>query len=42
MDAVSLARARDSKVVSEEISTDYHYFNWVDQFDTLGLGATCR
>ena len=24
--------------VSEEISTDYHYFNWVDQFDTLGLG----
>ena len=26
------------KGLSDEISTDYHYFNWVDQFDTLGLG----
>jgi hypothetical protein len=24
--------------ISEEISVDYHYYNWVDQFDTLGLG----
>jgi hypothetical protein len=23
----------------EEISVDYHYFNWVDQFDALGLGT---
>ena len=26
------------KGVTDEVSADYHYFNWVDQFDTLGLG----
>ena len=25
--------------VSSPGSADYHYYNWVDQFDTLGLGA---
>jgi hypothetical protein len=27
------------KNVTDEISTDYHYYNWVDQHNTLGLGA---
>ena len=27
------------KGVREDIATDYHYFNFVDQFDTLGLGT---
>ncbi len=27
------------KGVSASGSADYHYYNWVDQFDTLGLGA---
>ena len=27
------------KGVTEPGSADYHYYNWVDQFDTLGLGA---
>ncbi len=27
------------KGVSGAGSADYHYYNWVDQFDTLGLGA---
>jgi len=26
------------KGVSDPGSADYHYYNWVDQFDTLGLG----
>jgi hypothetical protein len=26
------------KNVSDPINTDYHYLNWVDQFDTFGLG----
>ena len=26
------------KGVTDDINADYHYFNWVDQFDTLGLG----
>ena len=25
--------------VSDSGSADFHYYNWVDQFDTLGLGA---
>jgi hypothetical protein len=27
------------KGVTDPGSADYHYYNWVDQFDTLGLGA---
>ena len=27
------------KGVNDPGSADYHYYNWVDQFDTLGLGA---
>ena len=27
------------KGVSDSGSADFHYYNWVDQFDTLGLGA---
>ncbi len=27
------------KGVDDAGSADYHYYNWVDQFDTLGLGA---
>ena len=27
------------KGVRDPGSADYHYYNWVDQFDTLGLGA---
>ena len=27
------------KNVTEPGSADYHYYNWVDQFDTLGLGG---
>src|ERR1700682_6307543 len=23
---------------AEEVNSDYHYLDWVDQFDTLGLG----
>jgi hypothetical protein len=26
------------KGVTDEINADYHYYNWVDQFDTFGLG----
>ena len=26
------------KGVTDEINADFHYFNWVDQFDALGLG----
>src|SRR5262249_37017331 len=26
------------KNVTDPINTDYHYLNWVDQFDTFGLG----
>ena len=26
------------KGVEDPGSADYHYYNWVDQFDTLGLG----
>ena len=27
------------KGVTASGSADFHYYNWVDQFDTLGLGA---
>ncbi|MDA1095145.1 MAG: carboxypeptidase-like regulatory domain-containing protein [Acidobacteria bacterium] len=27
------------KGVSHSANADYHYYNWVDRFDTLGLGA---
>ena len=27
------------KGVEGSVNADYHYYNWVDQFDTLGLGA---
>ena len=27
------------KGVEGSANADYHYYNWVDQFDTLGLGA---
>jgi hypothetical protein len=27
------------KGVTDSGSADYHYYNWVDQFDTLGLGT---
>ncbi len=30
------------KNVSDSGSADYHYYNWVDQFDTLGWGLTCQ
>jgi hypothetical protein len=26
------------KNVSEDVNTEWHYLNWVDQFNTLGLG----
>ena len=27
------------KGASDDTNADFHYYNWVDQFDTLGLGA---
>ena len=24
---------------TDDVAVDHHYYNWVDQFDTLGLGA---